>query len=410
MTPPAEATNSAIAQEPAAPWLKTFETLVQRFREDRLALVAGSLTFTTIISLVPMATVTLALFSAFPMFGRLQGALQSYFVQALVPDSIALSVMGAITQFSSRASRLGAVGLIALVVSSLAMMLTIDRALNAIWRVRKPRRIAQRVLVYWAAITLGPIIVAVSLAATSYAVSASRGLIGAMPRGMGVAVATVEFLVESIGVAALFHYIPNTFVRWRHALLGGVFVAVFMALGKRGLTYYFGTVPTYSVVYGAFATLPIFLVWIYLSWIIVLLGAVLAAYLPLFGKRLSRWPDAPGAAFHLAIAVVTRLAEVREAERRGFKLLELAEVLGVDPLQVERVLQALRQIDWVGQLDEARGGRYVLLCDPASTPAEPLVAKLLLDPAPDLEAIWKRADFARMRLADILARDSASAG
>ena len=104
-------------------------------------------------------TVTLALFSAFPMFSTLQGSLQAYFVQALVPDSIAHPVMSAITQFSSRASRLGAVGLIALVVSSLAMMLTIDRALNAIWRVRKPRRIAQRVLVYWAALTLGPVIV-----------------------------------------------------------------------------------------------------------------------------------------------------------------------------------------------------------------------------------------------------------
>ena len=403
VTQPAEGTKARVAAaEQAWPWLKTVETLVQRFREDRLALVAGSLTFTTIISLVPLVTVTLALFSAFPMFSTLQTALQGYFVQTLVPDTIARPVMSAITQFSSRASRLGAVGLIALVVSSLAMMLTIDRALNAIWRVRKPRRIAQRVLVYWAALTLGPVIVAVSLAATSYAISASRGLIGDLPSGLGLAVGTFEFLIESLGVSALFHYVPATFVRWRHAFLGGLFVAVLMALGKRALTFYFGAVPTYSMVYGAFATLPIFLVWIYASWIIVLLGAVLAAYAPLFGKQLSRWPDAPGARFHLAIVVLAQLARSHRGEQHGMRVVEIAEALGLDPLQIEPVLHALGELDWVGQLEEPRNGRYVLLCDPTTTSAEPLVAKLLLDPAPDLEAMWTRADFAHMRLDEIL--------
>ena len=174
-----------IAAVQAWPWLTTAETLARRFREDRLALTAGGLTFTTIISLVPLITVMLALFSAFPMFASLQEALQRYFLQTLVPDTIAKPVLGAISQFSLRASRLGLVGLIALFVSALAMMLTIDRALNAIWRVRKPRRIAQRVLVYWAAVTLGPLIFAVSLTATSYALSVSRGLVGAMPRGLG---------------------------------------------------------------------------------------------------------------------------------------------------------------------------------------------------------------------------------
>ncbi len=409
MTEPADRPPTSVEAVQAWPWLSTLETLVGRFREDRLALVAGSLTFTTIISLVPLMTVTLALFSAFPMFATLQGSLQSWLVQALVPDSIARPVMAAITQFSSRASRLGAVGLVALVVSSLAMMLTIDRALNAIWRVRKPRRIAQRVLVYWAALTLGPVIFAVSLAATSYAISASRGLIGDMPRGFGMALSSVEFVFEAIGVAALFHYVPNTFVRWRHAMLGGLFVAICMIGGKRALTYYFGAVPTYSMIYGAFATLPIFLVWIYASWIIVLLGAVIAAYAPLVGKHLSRWPDAPGAQFRLAVVVLAKLADARSTEHRGLELIEIADKLGIDPLQIEPVLDALTDLDWVGRLEEPRSARYVLLCNPASTPAEPLVARLLLDPAPDLDAIWKRADFARMSLAEILKRSPAQA-
>ena len=223
-----------------------------------------------------------------------------------------------------------------------------------------------------------------------------------MPRGLGLAVATAEFLLEGLSVALLFHYVPNTFVRWRHALIGGLFVATCMAVGKRALTAYFGSVPTYAMVYGAFATLPIFLVWIYLSWVIVLLGAVIAAYAPLVGKRLARWPDAPGAEFHLALVVIGQLVAARSDGRRGLESDEIAEAVGIDPLQVDPVLDALTQLDWVGRLEEPRGARYVLLCDPATTPAEPLIAKLLLDPAPDLEATWKRAGFDSMRLGELL--------
>jgi len=398
--------DAAVAQWP---WLATVETLVRRFREDRLALTAGSLTFTTIISLVPLVTVMLALFSAFPIFATVQESLERYFLQALVPDSIAKPVMGAITQFASRASRLGMVGLIALFVSALAMMVTVDRAMNAIWRVRKRRRIGQRVLVYWAAVTLGPLIVAVSLAATSYAVSASRGLVGGMPRGLGLAVATLEFALECVGVAALFRYVPNTHVRWRHALIGGLFVATCMIAGKRVLTAYFGAVPTYAMIYGAFATLPIFLVWIYLAWVIILLGAVIAAYAPLVGRRVARWPDTPGSDFHLALIVVAQLDAAKRDGRRGRTADDIAAAIGIDPLQVDPVLEALIELDWVGRLEESGSARYVLLCDPAATLAEPLLAKLLLDPAPDLAATWKRAGFDAVRLDELIGEPAPSA-
>ena len=391
-----------IAAVQAWPWLTTARTLAARFREDRLALVAGGLTFTTIISLVPLITVMLALFSAFPMFAAVQVSLERYFLQALVPDAIAKPVMGAITQFSSRASRLGTVGLVALFVSALAMMLTVDRAMNAIWRVRKRRRIGQRVLVYWAAVTLGPLIFAVSLAATSYAVSVSRGLVGGMPRGLGLAVATFEFALECLAVAALFRYVPNTHVRWRHALIGGLFVATCMIAGKRLLAAYFGAVPTYAMIYGAFATLPIFLIWIYLTWVIILLGAVIAAYAPLIGRRVARWPDTPGSDFHLALIVVAQLDAAKRDGRRGRTVDDIAAAIGIDPLQVDPVLEALIELDWVGRLEEFGSARYVLLCDPATTLAEPLLAKLLLDPAPELEKTWKRAGFAAVRLAELM--------
>ena len=390
------------AAEQTRPWLLSLQTLVRRFREDRLALTAGGLTFTTIISLVPLLTVMLALFSAFPMFATLQVALQKYLLQTLLPDTIVRPVMQAITQFSMRATRLGGAGMIALVVSALAMMLTIDRALNTIWRVRKRRRIGQRVAIYWAAVTLGPLVFAISLSATSYAATGSRGLLGDMPRGLGFAVSTFDFVLETFAVAALFHYVPNTVVRWKHAILGGFFVAVCMALGKRALTTYFGAMPTYALVYGAFATVPIFLIWIYLSWIIILLGAIVAAYAPLVGKPVARWPDAPGVEFHLALVVLAELAIARRVGRGGLDADAIAAAIDIDPLQVGPVLDALVELDWVGRLEERGGPRYVLLCDPETTSAEPLVAMLLLDPSPDLLSAWKRAGFASMRLVELL--------
>src|ERR1700712_5042182 len=208
------------------PWLPTALTLRERFREDRLGLSASSLTFTTTIALVPFFTVALALFTAFPMFGKLQANLQRWLVQSLVPDSIARLVLGYLTQFAGKASRLGGVGLAALVVSAIALVLTIDRTLNGIWRVRRPRPLAQRVLIYWAAITLGPVLLAVSLGTSSYFISESRGLVTHLPGMLTFMLNATEFLLLAAALTALYRFVPNTPVRPAHAVAGGVFSAL----------------------------------------------------------------------------------------------------------------------------------------------------------------------------------------
>jgi membrane protein len=392
----------ALATLQTWPWIETLKTLRLRFREDRLGITASSLTFTTLISLVPMFTVMLALFSAFPMFSNFQAALQKYFLQSLVPDSIAKPVLGALTQFAAKSNRLGTLGLVILVFTALALMLTIDRTLNAIWRVRTPRPIAQRVLVYWAAATLGPLLLGVSLSFTSYAVSVSQGLVEASPGGVGVLLALIEFALLTAGAAGLFHYVPNTHVRWRHALAGGLFVAVGIDLAKRGLAWYVGQVSTFAIVYGAFASVPILLIWIYLGWVIVLLGAVVAAYAPSLQMRVKRWPDAPGSRFHLAIAVLRELVRVQATTGRGQSADQLSEVLRTDPLQIEPILDELVALDWVGRLDEAGQPRYVLLCDTSNTPAQPLLSRLLLEATPALRGFWQRAGFGEMKLRELL--------
>lgn len=384
------------------PWLDTGRTLRQRFREDRLGISASSLTFTTLIALVPLLTVMLALFSAFPVFAKFQGALQQYFLQALVPDGIAKPVLGTLTQFAAKANRLGGVGLVFFLFSALALMLTIDRTLNAIWRVRKPRPIAQRVLMYWAAITLGPLLLGMSLTMSSYALTASRGIVDALPGGLALALNALEFVLQWLAVSALFRYVPNTDVRWRHALAGGLFVAVGLEVAKRGLAWYVSAVPGISVIYGAFATLPILLLWIYLSWLILLFGAVVAAYAPSLQMHVVRQSDAPGQRFALALALLHDLRQARAEPPHGRSLLQLAAQQHVDPLQVEPLLEVLQQLGWVAALDEPGAKRHVLLCDPVCTPAEPLIDRLLLAPDARTQAFRQHAALPRLTLGDLL--------
>lgn len=384
------------------PWLATLRVLHLRFREARLGLTAGSLTFTTLISLVPLLTVALALFTAFPIFSSFQSALEKYFLQSLIPPNIARPVLGALTQFAAKANRLGAVGLVVLGATALTLMLTIDRTLNTIWRVSRPRPIAQRVLVYWAAITLGPLLLGASLTLTSYAVSAGQGLVKSMPGGLSMLLNGIELLVLTGAVAGLFHYVPNTVVRWRHALAGGLFVALAFDLAKGLLAWYVKQVPTYSTLYGAFATVPIFLVWMYLGWVIMLLGALLAANAPALSGRMPYRPLAPGLSLELALDALRELWRCKHSGEGGVSSLELAQRLRVDPLQLEPVLDELLALDWLGRLEEAGAQRLVLLREPGQTLAAPLLLKLLAERSASLAPLWRRGDWERASLADLL--------
>jgi len=384
------------------PWFETLRTLRIRFREDRLGLTASSLTFTTLIALVPLVTVMLAIFTAFPIFSSFQVALEKYFLQSLIPNSIARPVLHALTMFASKASRLGSVGLLLLGATALALMLTIDRTLNNIWRVRKPRSIARRLLIYWAAITLGPLALGISLSITSYAVSASRGLVGVLPGTVTLMLSVLEFGVLASAIAGLFHYVPNTDVRWRHAWGGALFVAVAFELAKRGLAWYLDSVPSYSVIYGAFATLPILLLWIYLGWVIVLLGAVIAAYAPSLQMRVTRRVHSAGHRFELALAVLAEMDKARHGAHHGLSLMGLSRTLRADPLELEPVLELLVQLDWAAVLDEEGSPRYVLLSDPGRTPARPLIEELLLAPGTASRAFRQRAGLDGITVGELL--------
>jgi membrane protein len=384
------------------PWLDTVRTLRERFREDRLGQTAGSLTFTTLIALVPLITVMLAVFTAFPMFGNFRSALEQFFLANLVPDAIAKPVLSTLTQFAGKANRLGAVSLLVLLSTALALMLTIDRALNAIWRVRRPRSFARRLLVYWAALTLGPLALGASLSATSYALSASRGLVAALPGGIGLLVDLLQFALLASAAAGLYLYVPNTHVRPAHAWSGGLFVAAAFELAKKILAAWIAAVPAYGTLYGTFATVPILLLWVYLVWVVVLLGAVIAAYAPTLQLRIRHRAAVPGWRFELALSLIGRLQDARHTGRHGLTAIELANVLRTDPLQVEPLLELLIEFGWVARIDEDGAQRHVLLADPGVTQARPLIDRLLLAPEPVVEPFRRHAGVDGMTLAALL--------
>lgn len=368
------------------PWRQTACTLRARFREDHLALTASSLTFTTLISLVPLFTVLLAVFSAFPAFGKLQLLLQQWLAERLFPPAISQQVLGALQQFAAKASRVGALGFAFFIGSALSLVLTIDRTLNAIWRVQRRRPYAHRVLMYWAVLTFGPLALAAVLGIASYAVSASRGWVQALPVALQWLLNLSGYGLSLLAVAALFRFVPNTAVRWRHAFAGAVFVGLGLEVARQLLSAYLAAMPAMSKVYGAFVTVPILLLWVYMVWIVVLLGAVVAAYLPSLLSGVRRRGGTAGWRFTLAVEVLDALRAARATDAKGLAVTDLARKLGVDALELEPVVDRLIALDWVGALED---GRCVLLADLAHARIEPLIDALLLTPGPSVEYFRK---------------------
>ena len=391
------------------PWRNTLQTLQTRFQQDQLGLIASSLTFTTLLALGPFFTVLLSVFTAFPSFGRLQETLQRWLVDSLIPREIAEQVMDYLVQFSSKASQLGIVGLAFLLLTVVSLILTMDKTLNQIWRVQRMRPLGQRLLIYWGVITFGPLLMGLSIATTSYVLSASSGLVAGLPEGLQIGFNSLEFLLLSAAMAALYHFVPNTPVKWRHAWAGGLFVAAGMALAKNVLGLYLSTVPTYSAIYGTFATLPILLIWIYTCWVIFLLGAVIAAYWPSLMSGTSRNIHHPGWKLELALEVIAALEPYRDQEQRGLPALVLAKRLRVDRLQLEPSLAALTAIRWVGAMPDTGTSyleegepRYVLLAAPDTTPLAALIGELLLVQTDSTSTLWCSAGWDTRFLRDAL--------
>lgn len=257
---------------------------VRRAREERLAQVAGSLTFTSVLSVVPLLAVSFALFTRIRLFRRVGTTIQEQLLAGLLPPDIARTVLRYLERFAGNAGGLTLVGSLFLLVTALAMLLTVENVLNRIWQVKKERPLLRRVGCYLLVLLLAPPALGASLWATSYVLAASHGVLRGLPPAVAFVLNLAPALLAGAGLAALFHFVPNTRVRPRDAIAGGLLAGIALELGKRGFTAYLLKVPTYKTLYGTFAVLPVFLLWVYFSWLVVLSAALLASNLA-GGKR-----------------------------------------------------------------------------------------------------------------------------
>ena len=347
---------------------------------EKLLEVASSLTFTTVLAIVPLLAVALSLFTAFPLFGEFSLALQAFLTHHLMPTAISDTIMEHLNAFAAQASHLTAVGGLFLLVTALLLIMTIDSALNDLWHVHKQRPFLQRFLVYWAVISVGPVLMGASLWTTTYLARESLGFVTQMPAVFESTAYFLPFVLTGLGFTLLFLIVPNRSVEWKDAAVGGFLAALLLEAMKRGFAYYIAQFPTYAVIYGAFATVPVFLMWVYLSWLGVLAGALLAANLPAI--RSGRWSiiSRPGGDFLDALQIIAELARARGSRPAGISPRELGNRVKLPQTALTPILESLSDLGLVTNSYSGWGSeRWVLACDLSSTPLSLLFDHMAMD-------------------------------
>ena len=340
--------------------LANFVVLVyRRFKEERCFQLCGSLTFTTLLALVPLITIMLTVVTAFPVFNDIVATLRSFVTINMVPEASSNLISIYMQQFSDNAARLTALGIVLLAVTSIMLMLTIDRAFNTIWRVKRPRPLIQRVLIYWSVLTIGPLLVGGSLSLTSWLVTQSMGLGKQAPELTIAVLKLVPLMLTSVAFGFLYRTVPNRQVTVLDAAVGGIIAAFAFEAMKIGFGHFVARIATYKLVYGTFASLPIFLMWIYLSWVVVVFASVITAVLPYWrtGGVLLKQP--PGAQFVEAVEILKMLCRAY-VDGRVLNLQQLRMAVKLSWEDAETILDKLVAAGWVAKL---QGNGWVLARD-----------------------------------------------
>jgi len=258
-----------------------FMHVFYRAKENRLRMVAGYLAYVSLLSIVPLVTVVFSVLSAFSGFRAIRVQIENYVYSNFIPATGDV-VQQTISGFVDNASKGGAIGIGALVIFALMLISNIDKVLNLIWKSPKKRPLIISFSIYWMVITLGPLFVGASIAISSYAITLGgldKGVLGGM---MEFFLRWLPLFFSVLAFLMMYLMVPNVRVRFRDALVGAVIAAILFELTKKGFALYISNFPSYEAIYGALAAIPILFVWVYLSWIVVLVGAEITAGLPEF--------------------------------------------------------------------------------------------------------------------------------
>ncbi len=337
--------------------------VVRRFIEDGCLNSAGTLAYTTLLSIVPLFAVVFSVMTAFPVFEAFSGRIQDWLFDNLVPATGEV-VQDYIQQFASRAAGLTAAGLIGVIAAAILMMSAIDKAMNRIWRVEKRRSAVQSFMVYWTVITVGPFLVASSLVLSSYLVALAEFTDVTDVSTVQQRLLTITpFVGVVLAFTFLYAAVPNRRVPVLHALAGAVFAAALFEVAKYGFALFVTTVPTYEAVYGALAALPIFLIWIYVCWVVVLLGAEFTQSIAGYRQGRAGSLSDPRLALVLAVRLIGDFWRAQQ-DGRG---LTRAELLTLEPDATEAAIsEALAALEHTRVIRRTEEGGWVLARDPST--------------------------------------------
>jgi membrane protein len=335
--------------------------LWQRFVDDKCFETAGALSYTTLFAIVPLLAAVLAIVSAFPVFAEWRDRFSDFIFRNFVP-SAGNAVQGFLLQFADNASKLTAVGILFLLVSALMMMASIEDRFNRIWRVPTKRSHGSRLLLYWAALTIGPLLVVGVLVLVSRFIATGGPDAQATEQG-GIWLMFLPFVLTWLILLAMYMLIPNRTVSFRHAGIGAVVAAILFEVARALFAFYVTHVPSYQQIYGALAAAPLFLIWVYFSWVIVLLGASLAAAMAAFDYRPISEQLPAGCEFIGLLRVLQHFA-VAQREGKGLHSQELCRrerFLSDDLIQ-----RYLGDLHAAGLVTRAEAGEWVLSRDLAT--------------------------------------------
>jgi membrane protein len=337
-----------------------FRFLWSRFLDDRLFEAAGALAYTTVFALVPLAMVVFAVLSAFPAFDALAEQLSAYVFSNFVPSSASQveQYLYAIIDPAKR-GQLTAAGVIALVVSVLITLGSVESAFNRIWRVRAPRPSFGRFLVYWTVLTLGALVAASSLALSTqlFALEVFSTQPGRALETLMLRLAPV--VIELLAFTAIYRTVPHRTVHWRHAFAGALLAVVLFEVVKGSLGLFVGNFPAYKV-YGTLAAIPIFLLWIFLGWVVILLGASFASSLSAFRYQPASMRLPEGYELYGILRMLGRFAQAR-ARGEG---LHSDDIERMEPMLTDALVQQLlAQLEDIRLVSRAESGEWLLSRD-----------------------------------------------
>ncbi|KTD65267.1 YihY family inner membrane protein [Legionella spiritensis] len=324
------------------------------FINDGCTYRASALAFTSLLAVVPLMTVGLAILSSFPVFQGLVDPVQDFVFQHFVPATGKI-IQNYLQLFAAQVSKLSIWGVAFLFVTALLVMFTIERAMNVIWRVATPRHGVAAFLLYWSILSLAPIFLGLSLAASSYLISLPFIKAHQPP---SLLLSAAPYLLSLTGFTFLYVVVPNHPVRLIHGLWGGIFATVLFESAKVAFAYYLTHYNTYELVYGAFATLPLFFVWVYWVWLITLIGAEICYALSVHYRRRTGTP-LPG--FFHALVWLHQLWLARREDGRGLTLQQLIELCPY-PFAVD-VNDMIASLTETGLIHETTDNRYMLSQD-----------------------------------------------